>query len=156
VVVAPDREVLRRWSADQESDTIDPSIGRTDQGDLLVDLASRRVSFEGTPLNLTDLEFRVLAALMTRPGRAWSFADLRRTGWGEGPPGYGDEQAVRALIQRLRTKLRAAGVSAAIEAVRSFGFRVEMRPRGTGDDESVSLTGVSLNMNPEGLHIEAS
>jgi DNA-binding response OmpR family regulator len=156
VVVAPDREVLRRWSDDQESETADASVGRTEHGDLIVDLTSRRVSFDGTPLNLTDLEFRVLAALMTRPGRAWSFADLRRTGWGEGPDVFGDDQTVRALVQRLRKKLRAARVPVEIQAVRSFGFRVEVRPRGTTVAEGLSLTGVSLRTNREALQIEAS
>ena len=45
---------------------------------------------------------------------------------------------------------------AAIEAVRSFGFRVELRPQGSGASEGLSLTGVSLDVNGEGLQIEAS
>lgn len=156
VVVAPDREILRRWNDDLDSDAADASVGRNGLGDLVVDLSSRRVSFDGTPLNLTDLEFRVLAALMTRPGRAWSFRDLRRTGWGEGPDLSGDDQPVRALVQRLRKKLLAAQVPIAIQAVRSFGFRAEARPRGTPAGETLSLTGVALKTNKEGLRVEAS
>ncbi len=156
VVVAPDREILRRWNDDQQDDAPDASIERTPNGDLIVDLSSRRVSFEGTPLNLTDLEFRVLAALMTRPGRAWSFNDLRRTGWGDGPDLCGDDQTVRALVQRLRKKLLAAQVPIAIEAVRSFGFRAEVHPRRADADERVSLTGVSLETNGKALQNEAS
>jgi two-component system response regulator MtrA len=156
VVVAPDRDVLRRWSDDQEPRSEDATVSQTEHGDLVVDLTSRRVSFDGTALSLTDLEFRVLAALMARPGRAWCFADLRRTGWGEGPDLYGDDQAVRALVQRLRKKLLAAAVPIAIEAVRSFGFRAEVRPRGTPADERLSLTGVSLKTNRDALKTEAS
>lgn len=156
VVVAPDRDVLRRWSDSMESETVDAAVGRNEHGDLVVDLSSRRVSFDGTTLDLTDLEFRVLAALMARPGRAWSFRDLRRTGWGDGPDLAGDDQPVRALVQRLRKKLLAARVPIAIQAVRSFGFRAEVRPRGTTADESLSLTGVALETNEEGLRIEAS
>ena len=156
VVVAPDRELLRRWTEAQERELVGTSVGQADHGGLVVDLESRRVSFDGTPLHLTDLEFRVLAALMTKPGRAWSFADLRRTGWGEGPAGYGDDQTVRALVQRLRTKLRADRVPVAIEAVRSFGFRAEVPPRGTTTAEGLSLTGVSLTTNRGELQTEAS
>ena len=157
VVVAPDRDILRRWTDDQQLETATASVSHTGQGHLLVDLSSRRVSFDGTPLNVTDLEFRVLAALMARPGRAWSFRDLRRTGWGDGPDLYGDDQTVRALVQRLRRKLRAARVPIAIEAVRSFGFRAEVRPRGTPAVEGLSLTGVALPPNAEGvLQTEAS
>lgn len=156
VVVAPDRDILRRWTDDQEDQTADASVSQTQHGDLVVDLSSRRISFDGMPLSITDLEFRVLAALMTRPGRAWSFKDLRRTGWGDGPDLYGDDQTVRALVQRLRKKLHAARVPIAIEAVRSFGFRAEVRPRGTPAAETLSLTGVALTTDEEALRIEAS
>jgi DNA-binding response OmpR family regulator len=156
VIVAPDRDVLRRWTDDQQDDGDGATVGHTEHGDLVVDLSARRVSFAGTPLNLTDLEFRVLAALMTRPGRAWSFADLRRAGWGEGPDLEGDDQTVRALVQRLRKKLIAARVPLAVEAVRSFGFRAEVRPRGAPAAEGLSLTGVSLKTNEGALQVEAS
>jgi DNA-binding response OmpR family regulator len=156
VVVAPDRELLRRWTEDQQDEGDGASVGAHEHGGLLVDLSARRVSFDGARLDLTDLEFRVLAALMTRPGRAWSFGDLRRTGWGEGPAMIGDDQAVRALVQRLRRKLRAAEVPIAVEAVRSFGFRAEVRPRGTSAAESLSITGVALQVNEGVLHTAAS
>jgi DNA-binding response OmpR family regulator len=109
-------------------------------GNLVVDLNARRVTIHDRPLPLSDLEFRVLAALLARPGRAWSFGDLRTVGWGEGPAIDGDPQMVRALVQRLRKKLDAAGVQICVEAVRSFGFRAEP-PRST---EGLSLTGVAM------------
>jgi DNA-binding winged helix-turn-helix (wHTH) protein len=149
VVVAPDRDVLHRWTADQEQDRDKDAVRPPHNGDLVVDLSARRVSIEGRTLHLTDLEFRVLAALMTRPGRAWSFADLRRAGWGQGPQLFGDDQTVRALVQRLRKKLRADGAPVTIEAVRSFGFRAEVRPGGTPAAEGLSLTGVTLPPNAD-------
>jgi DNA-binding response OmpR family regulator len=156
VVVAPDRDVLRRWTADQEPDRGDDGTRPPDNGELLVDLSARRVSIDGRTLNLTDLEFRVLAALMTRPGRAWSFADLRRAGWGQGPQLFGDDQTVRALVQRLRKKLRAGGAPVRIEAVRSFGFRAELRPSGIAAAEGLSLTGVALPSNPDRADTQVS
>jgi DNA-binding winged helix-turn-helix (wHTH) protein len=156
VVVAPDRDILRRWTDDQQDDDPSAPVERSELNGLVVDLSARRVSFDGMPLNLTDLEFRVLAALMNRPGRAWSFTDLRRTGWGVGQDLYTDDQTVRALVQRLRKKLLTARVPIAIEAVRSFGFRAEMRSRGTPAPEGLSITGVSLKTNREERQIEAS
>ena len=74
---------------------------------------------------LTDLEFRVLAALTTRPQTARSFRDLRKAGWGDGPDLPFDIYPVRSLVQRLRVKLRAAEAPIRIEAVRGYGFRLE-------------------------------
>jgi DNA-binding response OmpR family regulator len=156
VVVAPDRDVLRRWTTDQQHDGDSGGARPSDNGDLVVDLSARRVSIDGRTLNLTDLEFRVLAALMTRPGRAWSFTDLRRAGWGQGPHVFGDDQTVRALVQRLRRKLRTSNAPVTIEAVRSFGFRAEVRPRGTPAAEGLSLTGVALPANPDLADTQAS
>ena len=149
------RDILRRWTDDQHDDGAGASVDHPGLNGLVVDLSARRVSFDGTALNLTDLEFRVLAALMTRPGRAWSFTDLRRTGWGVGPDLYTDDQTVRALVQRL-ARSGTARAPIVIEAVRSFGFRAEMRSRGTPVSEGLSLTGVSLKTNREERQIEAS
>lgn len=156
VVVAPDREVLRRWTTDQEQDGGGAAAREPERGELLVDLSARRVSVDGRALSLTDLEFRVLAALMTRPGRAWSFTDLRRAGWGRGPQVFGDDQTVRALVQRLRKKLRIAHAPVTIEAVRSFGFRAEVHPQGTPAAEGLSLTGVVIPPNPDRADTRAS
>jgi DNA-binding winged helix-turn-helix (wHTH) protein len=138
VVVAPDRDLLRRWTREHEETPVPEPAVRT-EGNLVVDLDARRVLIGDRPVSLSDLEFRVLAALLARPGRAWSFRDLRQAGWGEGPDLFGDDQIVKALVQRLRNKLRAAGAQVSIEAVRSFGFRAEVSAR-----EERSLTGVPM------------
>lgn len=122
VVVAPDRDTLRQWQRDTQdlergTRTVDPD------GAVVVDFPGRRVLLEGAPLDLTELEFRILAALLAHPGRAWSFQDLRMAGWGEGPELAGDVEALRALIQRIRRKLGARGSTVRIEAVRGYGFR---------------------------------
>jgi two-component system, OmpR family, KDP operon response regulator KdpE len=124
VVLAPDRETMRQWR--REQDTEPPPTGGTDEGALVIDLLSRRILCFGRALNLSDLEFRVLAALMSHPGRAWSFRDLRRAGWGEGLDLPVDVYSVRSLVQRLRLKLMAAEAPAEIEAVRGFGFRIQL------------------------------
>jgi DNA-binding response OmpR family regulator len=94
-----------------------------ERGDLVIDLAGRRILHRERPIPLSELEFRVLAALVARPGRAWSFSDLRGAGWDDELRLSADVDAVRALVQRLRGKLKSIGVPMSIEAVRGFGFR---------------------------------
>lgn len=125
VVIAPDRETMRQWRREQVAAGREV-IAANGEGALVIDLLSRRILCFGRPLNLSELEFRILAALMSHPGRAWSFRDLRRAGWGEGLDLPVDVYSVRSLVQRLRLKLVAAEAPATIEAVRGFGFRVQL------------------------------
>jgi DNA-binding response OmpR family regulator len=125
VVIAPDRETMRQWRRDQDPSER-PVPAANGEGALVIDLLSRRILCFGRPINLSELEFRVLAALLSHPGRAWSFRDLRRAGWGEGLDLPVDVYSVRSLVQRLRLKLVAAEAPATIEAVRGFGFRIQL------------------------------
>jgi DNA-binding response OmpR family regulator len=125
VVVAPDRATLRLWQWEARDDDGPPHLVEGIDG-VVVDLTGRRVVLDGIDLDLTELEFRVVAALLSHPGRAWSFLDLRRAGWGEGPRLAGDVEALRALIQRLRRKLATQGARVGIEAVRGYGFRASV------------------------------
>ena len=130
VVIAPDRDTLRRWQGEQTDPTpMQPerSLERT-----VVDMDARRIMWQGESLPLSELEFKVLGALLRVPGRAWSFRDLRRVGWGDGPEIPVDPYTVKALVQRLRAKLSAADAGIAIEAVRGFGFRA-LTPRDAPD-----------------------
>ena len=133
VVIAPDRLTLRQWKEDEGSP--EPRQIEAAEGDaLVIDLARRQVLCWGRPVSLTDLEFRVLAALTSHPQTARSFTDLRRAGWGEGPDFPFDIYPVRSLVQRLRVKLRAAEAPIRIEAIRGYGYRI-----GSGQHEAAPL-----------------
>lgn len=123
VVIAPDRDTLRSWQKEQGDERGPP--GSSEEGGVVVDLAGRQVLCWGERVEFSDLEFMVMAALMSHPGRAWSFSDIRRAGWGEGPELPVDIASVRSLVQRLRVKLRAIDAPVTIFAVRGFGFRIE-------------------------------
>ena len=127
VVVAPDQDTLKRWFWEQDvderaSDSTDGGLSGT-----VVDLAGRRIVSDGATLPLSDLEYRVLSALLSPPGRALSFWELRSLGWGDAPELPADVYSVRALVQRLRAKLQVARADLTIEAVRGFGFRASTR-----------------------------
>ena len=123
VVVAPDRETLVRWQWETQHPADLSDREPVERGGLVIDLVGRRILHRERPIPLSELEFRVLAALVARPGRAWSFSDLRGAGWDDELRLSADVEAVRALVQRLRGKLKATGVPLSIEAVRGFGFR---------------------------------
>ncbi len=127
VVVAPDRDTLKRWGReqDQHSDGLSVPNGIV-EGATVVDLAGRRIVSDGATLPLSDLEYRVLSALLDPPGRAISFRELRTRGWGDGAEVSADVYSVRALVQRLRAKLEVARADVRIEAVRGFGFRADL------------------------------
>ena len=127
VIVAPDQDTLRRWVWEQE-DRRPSTDAHGEPGGAVVDLAGRRIISDGISLPLSDLEYRVLSALLSPPGRALSFRDLRAAGWGEGPEIPADIYSVRALVQRLRAKLQVADSQLNLEAVRGFGFRALLKP----------------------------
>ena len=127
VVVAPDPATLRRWQHEQELG--EPVMDRpVAASGVVVEMAARRISYRGVALSLSDREFRVLAGLVNGSGRAFSFEEIRRLGWGEASHVPIDIYSIRSLIQRLRAKLRAVAAPDTIAPVRSYGFRLEQGP----------------------------
>lgn len=128
VVVAPDLEALRRWWREREADFgIGPE--RTHPPGLDIDVDGRRVLWDGDPIALTDLEFRVFSLLASTPGRAWSFEEIHETGWEGTSIGRIDAYAVRSVVQRIRRKLSVVSERVLIESVRGYGFRFVDDPR---------------------------
>ena len=137
VVVTPDQDTLRRWVSEQDGDR-DPSADRDGEPlGTVVDLTGRRIIVDGATLPLSDLEFRVLSALLSPPGRALSFRELRASCWGDAPELPADIYSVRALVQRLRAKLQVADAHVTIEAIRGFGFRAMPSGVGHGSERRV-------------------
>jgi len=68
-----------------------------------VDLDSREVILETVLVELTRTEFDLLAALASRPGRAWSRFELVTRLQGDDYDGY--ERTVDAHVKNLRRKL---------------------------------------------------
>ncbi|GGV61451.1 winged helix-turn-helix domain-containing protein [Streptomyces thermoviolaceus] len=91
-------------------------------GDALVriDTARRTAEVAGRPLDLTYLEFELLAHLVAHPHRVHSRDHLVSTVWGYGH--VGDGRTVDVHIARLRRKLGAEHRSA-IQTVRRVGYK---------------------------------
>ncbi|MFG2980266.1 winged helix-turn-helix domain-containing protein [Streptomyces sp. NPDC048258] len=91
-------------------------------GDALVriDSAQRTAEVDGQVLDLTYLEFELLAHLVKHPHRVHSRDQLVTTVWGYGH--VGDGRTVDVHIARLRRKLGAAH-RGAIQTVRRVGYK---------------------------------
>jgi two-component system OmpR family response regulator len=77
-------------------------------GDLLLDLRARRLTRAGVPIELTLLEFRLLAYLMHHAGRAVHQTELSEHLY-SGEADRGDN-AIEALMARLRRKIGADAI----------------------------------------------
>ena len=76
---------------------------------------------EGREVELTPTEYKLLLLLAERRGRVQARQHLLETVW-EAAPDI-QTRTVDMHVQRLRTKLRAAGTL--IETVRGFGYRLK-------------------------------
>lgn len=77
-----------------------------------------------TTLELTPLEFDLLATFMSYPGRVWNRAQLIEKLWGN--EFFGDERVVDAHIARLRKKIEPdPSVPSFVKTVVGVGYRFE-------------------------------
>jgi two-component system, OmpR family, phosphate regulon response regulator PhoB len=86
---------------------------------LQIDRAAHRVTVDGTEVELTPTEFRLLLLLAERKGRVQARSHLLQTVWDAAPDIQ--TRTVDMHVQRLRAKLGTAGDL--IETVRGFGYR---------------------------------
>lgn len=94
-------------------------------GDLVVNLAARRVQRGAELLNLTPTEFNLLVALMKRPGAVLSSEELVREVWG--PQYAGEIGYVRRYIWHLRNKIEPDPEHPRyLHNERGFGYRFEV------------------------------
>jgi DNA-binding response OmpR family regulator len=95
---------------------------RFDDGLLQIDFASHEVTFGGHPVDLTPLEYRLLAVLVNHPRQVLEHEQLLTLVWGSSAAVTSGQ--VKLYVAYLRRKLRAAaGREAPIETVRGVGYR---------------------------------
>ncbi len=72
-------------------------------GPITVDFSNRRVTRDGLDIHLSQIEFRLLAALLAHPGKVLTHRQLLQDVWG---PSYVEHNHyVRIYMGRLRQKL---------------------------------------------------
>jgi two-component system OmpR family response regulator len=114
VLLARIRALLRRGASAR------PSI--LEAGDLLLDPATRRVTRDGTVIDVTAREFAVLEFLMRRKGDVVSKREVLGGVWDD--DFEGDPNIVEVYIGHLRNKLDRPFGRAAIETLRGAGYRL--------------------------------
>ena len=123
-IVARVRAVLRRTSA--QGGSAEPP----DLPPIVLDRATRRAEVGGSPLELTRVEFDLLACMLDGPGRVYTRAELIDRVWGDGFAIT--DRTIDSHVKALRRKLGEAGGDAGIiETVRGVGYRVGL---GDGPD----------------------
>ena len=123
-LVARVRAVLRRGRQDalatDSSDSSDGEVTRLDG--LTIDVGRHEVRVDDEPVELTSLEFQLLAALAEAPGRVFTRRQLIERVWGW--DFYGDERLVDVHIGNLRRALGdAADAPRFIGTVRGVGYK---------------------------------
>lgn len=91
-------------------------------GDISLDRDAHEVRVKGKRVDLTAVEFKLLASLFRQPGRVFSREDLLDSVWG-----MDSEIEIRTVdthLRRLREKLKSA--SRQISTVRGFGYRLDV------------------------------
>ncbi len=116
-LVARVRAMLRR---PRTAETVPGGSSRV--GDIEIDPLGREVHVGDEAVNLTRIEFDLLAALAGRPEMVFSRQMLRDQVWG--PDWFGDDHVVDVHIANLRRKIDRGGPSH-IRTVRGVGYRME-------------------------------
>lgn len=92
------------------------------QGRLTLDLARRTVSYEDAALELTALEFAILAGLMDKPGHVLDRARIMAQAYPKNV--HVADRTVDSHIRNIRAKLAKAGCADGVETVNRVGFRI--------------------------------
>ncbi len=98
--------------------------GWRERGVFAVDAAGQRIRYHGALLTLTRYEYRLLAALLKRPGAILSREQLMDDVWREAPDTV--DRTVDTHVKTLRSKLRAiAAAEDPIQTHRGLGYSLQ-------------------------------
>ncbi len=115
-LVARVRAVLRRTSPALSEEQLSFN-------DIVMDLATHRVTRGGKPIHLGPTEFRLLRLLMERPDRVYSREQLLDKVWGRDI--HVEVRTVDVHIRRLRKALGEHGGGDVIRTVRGAGYALD-------------------------------
>ncbi len=116
------RELVARVSAVlRRTMQVDGQDEKLSHGKLAMDVSRHRCTWEGKELTLTVVEYALLYALLSAPGRVFERGQLVKQVYGHGH--YITERTVDSHIRRVRKKLSDAGADP-IETVYGVGYRL--------------------------------
>ncbi|KAF3890502.1 MULTISPECIES: response regulator transcription factor NblR [Nostocales] len=100
-----------------------PDIDTTEQlrfGDLVLDIATRRVVLNGKAIDLTMKEFELLKYLMEHPREVLTREQILENVWGY--DFMGESNVIEVYIRYLRLKIEDEGQKRLIQTVRGVGY----------------------------------
>jgi DNA-binding response OmpR family regulator len=118
-LVARIEAVLRRARGSQNAPEEATSYG---DGRLQIDTERRELHVDGDQVELTRMEFDLLAALASRAGRVWSRVELVGQLQGQAFDAY--ERTIDVHVKNLRRKLGDAPPSELIRTVPGVGYKL--------------------------------
>ena len=108
---------------------VEPDTGSISLGELLVDVNAREVSIAGEAVELSRLEFNVLAYLLAQPGQVRTKTDLLENVW---KTQHVEEGAIAKCVSLIRRKLSPGQPEKFIKTVYGVGYRMA-EPAASGD-----------------------
>ena len=114
------QEMLARIRAVLRRRTPEAPTERIEIGELVLDTATHRVTWQGGPLKVGPTEFKLLGYLMQNAERVHSRSQLLDKVWGDHV--YIEERTVDVHVKRLRESL--GGAAPMVETVRGAGYRL--------------------------------
>ena len=119
------RELLARMRAvlRRNANTVNPLATTLRVGELELNASARRATHAGTRLDLTDVEFGLLEALMRSPGKVVSREDLSKGVLGRAFDSF--DRSLDMHVSRLRRKLTQSGMEEdQVKTVRGVGYQL--------------------------------
>mgnify|MGYP002640623372 FL=1 len=116
-LIARVRAVMRRTRPAFDKDGLTYS-------DIVMDMATHRVTRNDQPIDLGPTEYRLLRFLLEHPGRVFSREQLLDSVWGR--DAYIEPRTVDVHIRRLRQAMNLPGLPNIIRTVRSAGYALDM------------------------------
>jgi two-component system OmpR family response regulator len=90
-------------------------------GEITLDIDARTARRAGQPIDLTAMEWAVIACLARRPGRIYTRSEIESQ-LAEQGLGEADSNSLEVIVSRLRKKLGAASIS----THRGLGYRLDV------------------------------
>jgi two-component system catabolic regulation response regulator CreB len=121
------KAILRRTNGHTTPQPANEQPVKADPSGFAVDEERCTVRFRGVALELTRYEYRLLKALVAKPGRVLSRDQLMNAAWDD--PGASLDRTVDAHIKTLRAKLHAVAPDCdPIQTHRGLGYSVRTGP----------------------------
>lgn len=122
-LVARVKAILKRSETARAAEDT-PTLAR---GKVRLDRPSHTVTFNGTPIALTGLEFTIVGTFLARPAMVFSRNQLMEAAYG--PNMHVADRTIDSHIRNIRAKFAAAGCAVVVTTVHGVGFKLgEMTP----------------------------